>query len=661
MAFGRKLEELNMTTEEINRFSKAMKDKKFSELLHEYAQEISNPENKKKYEEEITQLEQERGMEVKFIHPNAHHVLKTSVNGKEKCFINICSNNLISKPTCEARRNETGRAGQYWSLPYSLTPGRPHTDGKGNKCMIYDVVFHPDTLYMASKNARFMKLVNDTATQGVEDAFNVTTDKTNTLLKKTRYKGVPQAAVIRKPIPGQPKNEESAAHNEAFPILYPDTMPTKDFKSLSSSQTQTTTKQSSSLPTQPHHTIKYRSLVDLQDYRCSKDSAPKTRPKEIVISIYLPLLKSAVDVDLNVMDRKLTLESQKPDYKLELHLSYPVDDNKGVAQFNTTTKQLTVTLPVQPAENPAEVHVESIKPEPEDRDVLKSSDKANEEMLKDEASELNISDTSCEAQPQKKGKDDDKLFSSDEIQNCKMDSLESKLNGSHLAKADETLTYQINTETHRTSENVMNVPKKGFLLNACTQKTSLEFHANKEAENNQDKENLLSGTKSNQPSYMESSETCENCTLEIPVVELQMKQAASQLEETLHDVQNTPADPSSWVTGRSEVQPSAISDGPNQLNSPLDKDTRKTSCRAEEMLASSEQKSSSKLISTRVAQNEKVDDVDSSRQNEADFSISTSPDILREKNPEDGSEVIISDHTTSAALCFQNSLWFELE
>ena len=57
-------------------------DEKFRDLLREYAEEISDPENRKKYEEEIAQLERERGMNVKFINPTPGHVLKTSVDGK---------------------------------------------------------------------------------------------------------------------------------------------------------------------------------------------------------------------------------------------------------------------------------------------------------------------------------------------------------------------------------------------------------------------------------------------------------------------------------------------------------------------------------------------------------------------------------------------------
>ncbi|XP_060788970.1 protein kintoun isoform X2 [Neoarius graeffei] len=846
MAAGDKLAELNMTPDEINRFTKAMKDEKFRELFHEYAQELSNPENKKKYEEEITQLEQERGMEVKFIHPNAHHVLKTTVNGKEKCFINICSNNLINKPTCEAKRAENGQVGQCWSLPYSLTPGRPDRDNKGNNCMIYDVVFHPDTLYMADKNTRFMNLVNSTATQGVEDAFKVTLDKTKKLLKNIKYKGVPQSSVIRKPIPGQPRKEESSRHDEAFPIRYPDTTPTKDLKPLSSSLPQSPVKQSSLLPIQPHYTIKYRSLVDLQDYSYSRESAPSPRPKEIVITIDLPLLNSAADVDLNITDRKLTLESTKPNYKLELQLSYPVDDDKGDAKFNKAKKQLTVTLPVQPAKNPAVIHFEENQPESDDKEVMVSADEAvyETQLVKDEQSELNISEATCEAQPQESGpvqekEEEDTHFFAGEVESYNINSLESKSKPLCLARADATLTYDINntetfnssevnntetsssseinntetsssseinntetsssseintetsslldinnteasssseintetsssseintetsslldinnteasssseinntktsssseinitetsssseinntetssllninnteasssseinntetsslldinnteasssseintetssvldinnTEASSSSENAMNEPKKDFLPGVYirTQETSLEPHTNNETENNQDKENVSSGSTSVQPSVITSAvklKIANGSQLEVPVVESQMKQTESQLEEALYDVQNNPANPSNWETGKSEVEPSVISDGPDQLNSPLEKDTIKGSCRHQVMgVFSEDQNRSTELNSTRVPLNDQADNADYSKQRKTDFSVTTSA-ILREVNPEDGNEVIITDHTTSAAFSFQNSLWFELD
>ena len=51
------------------------------DMFKEYAQEISKPENRKRYEEELAMLEKERGMDVKFIDPKPGHVLKTTKDG----------------------------------------------------------------------------------------------------------------------------------------------------------------------------------------------------------------------------------------------------------------------------------------------------------------------------------------------------------------------------------------------------------------------------------------------------------------------------------------------------------------------------------------------------------------------------------------------------
>ncbi|XP_065131168.1 protein kintoun [Paramisgurnus dabryanus] len=337
------MEALNLTRDEVNRLSEALKDETFRQLLGDYAAEISNLDNKRQYEEDIKQLEADRGMHVKFIHPEAHHVLKTSIAGG-KCFINVCSDPLIDKPSCEAARDRDGKAGQNWTLPFSLTPGRPDKDAKGTACVIYDVVFHPDALHMAVTNARFMRLINSTAIKGIEDSFQVKLETSKIKLLKSKYKGVPHPAVIRKPIPGYVKQMQSpCAEDLSFPYPEPD---------VQSPACPDETKSSFSIQhIEPHYTLKYRSVIDLQNYRYSRDSVTGVRPKDIIIIINLPLLASARDVDVNVTERLFILKAQKPSYKLELLLSYPVDEDKGDAKFNKTTKQLTITLPVLPEQS----------------------------------------------------------------------------------------------------------------------------------------------------------------------------------------------------------------------------------------------------------------------------------------------------------------------
>lgn len=59
--FAESMRELDLNKEEVERLTTALKDKEFRKLLSEYVEEVRNPENRKLYEDEITQLEKERG------------------------------------------------------------------------------------------------------------------------------------------------------------------------------------------------------------------------------------------------------------------------------------------------------------------------------------------------------------------------------------------------------------------------------------------------------------------------------------------------------------------------------------------------------------------------------------------------------------------------
>lgn len=192
-------ENLNVTRDEVNRIGEALKHKEFRQLFVDYCEEITDPENRKRYEEEITQLECERGVDITFINPEPCFVIKTSSDGKTKTFINIATNEKVDKPTHSVATNCDGKKGLSWSLPHILAPPRRDIDKKGALCHVYDAVFHPDALHLASRNASFRKLVNDTAIDAVEQNFNVKLDRINLKFPKgLNYKGIAKPTVIRK-------------------------------------------------------------------------------------------------------------------------------------------------------------------------------------------------------------------------------------------------------------------------------------------------------------------------------------------------------------------------------------------------------------------------------------------------------------------------------
>lgn len=165
-------EDLEVSREELENITECLKKEEFRKLLIEYAEEVTDPDNKKIYEKEITQLEKERGIDVTFVNPEPGYVIKTSVNGDRKCFLNISKNTVVGRPTSQPSY-EQGHRGLQWSIPYTLIPPRDDFDKKNARCMVFDVVFHPDTIYLASKNDRFREIVNNTAMDGVENNFKV--------------------------------------------------------------------------------------------------------------------------------------------------------------------------------------------------------------------------------------------------------------------------------------------------------------------------------------------------------------------------------------------------------------------------------------------------------------------------------------------------------
>lgn len=348
------LKDLNLSEDEVKRITEAFKKEEFRKLFAEYAEEISNPENRKRYEEEIAQLEAERGMNVKFVRPEPGHVIKTTVNGDTKAFINVCKNDHIEKPSANKQRSKDGKFGLQWSIPHSFSPPRDDTDKSGKKCRVFDVVFHPDTYRMGETNISFRKMLHDTAFDGIERQFEVVIDRNNLKFPKIKFKGIPSSTVIRTKSGENPKEKNQDDIMNNFPYPYDDKTTEEKSKEREEKMNKVGEETSEpesvkSLYTTPKYKIKHRSEVELDQFRNAPDAKPSTRPTEIVVEVDIPLLKSAAPIDLDIFEKQLVLKSEEPaKYMLDLALPYPVDDSAGSAKFDKSKRKLVVTLPVVP-------------------------------------------------------------------------------------------------------------------------------------------------------------------------------------------------------------------------------------------------------------------------------------------------------------------------
>ncbi|XP_026276217.1 protein kintoun [Frankliniella occidentalis] len=339
----KKFEDLNITRDEINNIGQALQKEEFRKLFAEYCEEVTNPENKKLYQNEVTELEKQRGVDVTFINPEPGFVVKTSIDGERKAFINICQNDVVSKPSSSVA-SEEGSQGRRWSLPFSLAPAREDYDKQKNHCTVFDVVFHPETLKLAEKNLEFRKMLINTAFDAVEDNCKAKLDRTNMKYPKMLYKGTPQAAVIRKKIP----NHQTAKGDHEFLEQMPYPTDRNPWSKVEKGKNVPEKKIESAKYATPKYCIKYRHGVELSDYTTDATARLNaTVPKELVICIDLPLLNSAKDLNLDVTAKSLSLVCQKPKYKLELVLPYGVDENAGNANFDVTTRKLTIEVPVK--------------------------------------------------------------------------------------------------------------------------------------------------------------------------------------------------------------------------------------------------------------------------------------------------------------------------
>ncbi|XP_033319378.1 protein kintoun [Bombus bifarius] len=343
-------EDLDVTKEELKNLTECLKKEEFRKMLIEYVEEVTDPKNMEVYQKEITLLEKKRGVDVTFVAPQPSYVIKTSINGDKKCFLNICTSELTDPPSSQPSF-EQGHHGQQWSIPYLLTPPRDDLDKKNVRCKVFDVIFHPDTIFLSTKHAELRKIVNSTAIDGVENNFNE---------KLIRYKGICHPTVIRKPSKSQPE-EELDIEPEIYQKLMasydksrqprpkrmekvPKRSPsTKYYNKKANKSTDTDNKF-----TTPKFSIKHQSDVELEDFSTNRNAKMNaTVPKRLIITIDLPLLKTATDASLDVQERYLSIKSIKPaKYLLELPLPYRVDADRGNAKFDAKHKKLVVTLPV---------------------------------------------------------------------------------------------------------------------------------------------------------------------------------------------------------------------------------------------------------------------------------------------------------------------------
>jgi len=340
-------EEFKITEDEMGKIKKALKDEEFRKLFMDYANEISDPENKKKYEEEILAMERQRGQDVKLLNPIAGFVVKTKrLSNSMKVFINICTSFELQEHTSNNEKRN-GVVGTHYHIPHSITPMREDLDKDGKSCHVYDACFHPNTYQKANENASFRKLLIDTTFDALENQLKEFLDRKNLKFPKLKYKGTPQPSIIRNGGVTQ-KDTTSYEAPRYSDVMQPNgntTSGSEDHEHNNVSMEKEIIINGTAKVT-PKHEIIHRGYFDMQSFtnNSSVGNINGGKPKELVIKIQLAKVSSASELDLDIFEKQLLLKSA--DYHLDVPLPYSINEDKGKAQFDKASKTLTVTLPL---------------------------------------------------------------------------------------------------------------------------------------------------------------------------------------------------------------------------------------------------------------------------------------------------------------------------
>lgn len=77
-------------------------------------------------------------------------------------------------------------------------------------------------------------------------------------------------------------------------------------------------KQKEKQPSEPEYSVVHRGEMTMQDFTNERSSSRIKRPKELVVSVHLPGVDSAKNVELEMFEKRLLLQCSKPHYKLDV-------------------------------------------------------------------------------------------------------------------------------------------------------------------------------------------------------------------------------------------------------------------------------------------------------------------------------------------------------
>ncbi|XP_069462473.1 PIH1 domain-containing protein 1 [Ambystoma mexicanum] len=253
------------------------------------------------------------------IQPQPGFCIKTRSSQNDKIFVNICKSEHIPAPPDFNEQElvsilESDDPSGF-RVPMSLGEAHTEMDNSGNACSVYDVAINSTFFQKIQGNELFMEFFITVTLEGLENKYQLELSREWRMLKNRKFMGSVSEQNIR--TKSKPIIQEMETSNEH------------------ESRSKPLVTELDSSPAVPEFTITAEPAEGQPSYLVAEISLPKT-----------PSVRSLV---LDLGEDRILLWGHPDLYHLEVFIPYNIIQEDSGAQFNKSTKVLTITMPVQPA------------------------------------------------------------------------------------------------------------------------------------------------------------------------------------------------------------------------------------------------------------------------------------------------------------------------
>ncbi|XP_053546740.1 PIH1 domain-containing protein 1 [Bombina bombina] len=253
----------------------------------------------------------------KQIRPQPGFCIKSKTSKNEKIFINVCKSGDIPAPPDVSEKDlvnilESDDPSGY-RVPMSI--GEPHVevDNSGSGCTAYDIVVNNTFFDKIKDNELFREFFVTVAMEGLENKYNMDLSREWRMLKNRKFMGSIFEQNIR---------------TKSKPII-------QEMDTSASPQLQNKPLISEIL-----------SSPAIPEYNIVAEPA-EGHPSFLVAEISLPKVSSVKSLVLDLGEDRIVLWGRPDLYHMDIFIPYNIIQEESGAQFNKSSKVLTITMPVQ--------------------------------------------------------------------------------------------------------------------------------------------------------------------------------------------------------------------------------------------------------------------------------------------------------------------------